>query len=384
MNSLDLTSTDRQISLKFTQPFNQILTMLILVGLVCVGTYLVYPAISPIFLASPYLNGFIVIVFLFGLVSCFWQVLTMINSVNWIEGFALDRPGHNFVKAPSLLATLAAMLSERASRFALTSTSTRSILDSVATRLDEGRELTRYIINLLIFLGLLGTFYGLATTIPAVVDTIRSLAPSSDGDTSMNIFDSLMTGLEAQLGGMGTAFGSSLLGLAGSLIVGLLDLFSGRAQNRFFRELEEWMSSITKLGGTGEAGDSVINAGLFESASVQMEGLQTILAQTASRMDQMSNAVERLVENSLQTQTQAAASMNEIAVGQSHIVDAIARMQSEGEGILDAETRMRLRSMDTHLSRILEDTSAGRAQGLSEIRSDLSVLSKAIAALAKG
>ena len=148
----------------------------------------------------------------------------MIKSVNWIEGFALDRPGHNFVKAPSLLATLAAMLSERASRFALTSTSTRSILDSVATRLDEGRELTRYIINLLIFLGLLGTFYGLATTIPAVVDTIRSLAPQ-ENDTSISVFDNLMSGLEAQLGGMGTAFGSSLLGLAGSLIVGLLDLF---------------------------------------------------------------------------------------------------------------------------------------------------------------
>ncbi len=378
-----MASVDRQINLKFTQPFNQILTMLILVGMVAVGTYLVYPSIAPIFLASPYLNGFIIIVFLFGLISCFWQVLTMIKSVNWIEGFALDRPGHNFVKAPSLLATLAAMLSERASRFALTSTSTRSILDSVATRLDEGRELTRYIINLLIFLGLLGTFYGLATTIPAVVDTIRSLAPQ-ENDTSISVFDNLMSGLEAQLGGMGTAFGSSLLGLAGSLIVGLLDLFSGRAQNRFFRELEEWMSSITKLGGTGEIGSGAVNAGLFESASLQMEGLQTILAQTAGRMDQMSVAVERMVEHSLHTQAQAAASMNEIAVGQSHIVDAIARMQSEGEGILDAETRMRLRNMDTHLSQILEDTAAGRAQGLSELRSDISVLSKNIAKLAKG
>ena len=112
------------------------------------------------------------------------------------------------------MASLAALLSDSGARHALTSTSTRSILDSSATRLDEGREITRYIINLLIFLGLLGTFYGLATTVPAVVDTIRSLAPQ-EGSTGLDVFAKLMTGLEAQLGGMGTAFGSSLLGLAG-------------------------------------------------------------------------------------------------------------------------------------------------------------------------
>ncbi|WP_338064489.1 biopolymer transporter ExbB [Paramylibacter kogurei] len=368
--------------MRFTQPVNQIITMMILVGLVSVGTYFAYPAVSPIFLASPYLNGVIILVFLAGLISCFWQVFTLIKSVNWIEGFAFDRPGHDFVKAPNILASLAAMLSERAARFALTSTSTRSILDSVATRLDEGREITRYIINLLIFLGLLGTFYGLATTIPAVVDTIRSLAPQ-EGDSAMGVFDNLMTGLEAQLGGMGTAFGSSLLGLAGSLIVGLLDLFSGRGQNRFYGELEEWLSSITKLGSTSDGGDAIMSAGLFESASIQMEGLQVILAQTAGRMDQMANAVEQMIEHANLAQSNNAQSLSEIARGQSQIVDAIARMQAEGDGILDAETRMRLRSMDGQLSRMLEEMAAGRAQGLSELRSDLSLLNKNIAQLGK-
>ena len=150
--------------------------------------------------------------FFVGVLACFWQVLTLISSVNWIEGFALDRPGHGFTKAPRLLAPLSAMLSGRHARRSLTSASTRSILESVATRIEEQRDLTRYLINLLIFLGLLGTFFGLATVVPAVVDTIRSLAPK-EGQSAMASFDTLMHGLEGQLGGMGTAFGSSLLGL---------------------------------------------------------------------------------------------------------------------------------------------------------------------------
>ena len=231
---------------QFTQPVNQIITMLLIVIAVFVGGYFLYPAVSPIFVASPYLNGFIFIVFLGGLVSCFGQVVSLVKSVSWIEGFVIDRVGHDLIKPPGLMASLAALLSDSGARHALTSTSTRSILDSAATRLDEGREITRYIINLLIFLGLLGTFYGLATTVPAVVDTIRSLAPQ-EGSTGLDVFAKLMTGLEAQLGGMGTAFGSSLLGLAGSLVVGILDLFAGRGQNRFYRELEEWLSSITKI-----------------------------------------------------------------------------------------------------------------------------------------
>ena len=132
-------------------------------------------------------------------------------------------------------------------------------------RIDESRDITRYIINLLIFLGLLGTFWGLSLTVPAVVDTIRSLAPQ-DGDTSdVSVFDNLMTGLESQLGGMGTAFASSLVGLAGSLVVGLLELFAGHGQNRFYRELEEWLSSITKIGLSGmdaEEGLTAANVGV--------------------------------------------------------------------------------------------------------------------------
>ena len=235
---------------QFSQPVRQIVMMLIVLGLTAALGVLVFPTVEKIFLASPYLKIFILLVFFVGVLACFWQVLTLISSVNWIEGFALDRPGHEFTKAPRLLAPLSAMLSGRAARRSLTSASTRSILESVGQRIEEQRDLTRYLINLLIFLGLLGTFFGLATVVPAVVDTIRSLAPK-EGQSAMASFDTLMHGLEGQLGGMGTAFGSSLLGLSGSLVVGLLELFASHAQNRFYRELEEWLSSITKLGITG-------------------------------------------------------------------------------------------------------------------------------------
>jgi len=346
---------------QFTQPVNQIITMLLIVIAVFVGGYFLYPAVSPIFVASPYLNGFIFIVFLGGLVSCFGQVVSLVKSVSWIEGFVIDRVGHDLIKPPGLMASLAALLSDSGARHALTSTSTRSILDSAATRLDEGREITRYIINLLIFLGLLGTFYGLATTVPAVVDTIRSLAPQ-EGSTGLDVFAKLMTGLEAQLGGMGTAFGSSLLGLAGSLVVGILDLFAGRGQNRFYRELEEWLSSITKItiGGDSVGDSDLAGAGLFQHANANMENMNSLFAQTAGRMDQLAVSIEHMVQHTASLHDVNNLAFQSIAQGQQNLVDAVMKMQEDGDGILDAETRMRLKNIDTQLLRILEETSTGR------------------------
>ena len=267
--------------------------------------------------------------------ACFWQVFTLVSSVSWIEGFALDRPGHEFVSAPGLLAPLAHLLRKRGARTSLTSTSTQSIQDSVATRLDEGREIARYVINLLIFLGLLGTFFGLATTVPAVVDTIRSLAPQ-EGASSMDVFGNLMTGLERQLGGMGTAFGSSLLGLAGSLVVGLLDLLAGRGQNRFYRELEEWLSSITRIGvasGEGDAGnvENFAIADMLEHTTYQIESLHDLLRQsqerrteTDNRVARLTQVVERLAESTAQSVGSGDKLVEQIAYGQKQMVDALA------------------------------------------------------------
>jgi hypothetical protein len=379
-----MTQKDTGFQNQFTQPVNQIITMFVIVIAVFVGGYFAYPAVSSIFVASPYLNGFIFAVFVGGLVSCFWQVFSLVKSVSWIEAFVADRVGHDLIKAPALMASLAAMLSDAGARHALTSTSTRSILDSSATRLDEGREITRYIINLLIFLGLLGTFYGLATTVPAVVDTIRSLAPQ-EGSTGMDVFANLMTGLEAQLGGMGTAFGSSLLGLTGSLVVGILDLFAGRGQNRFYRELEEWLSSITKITiGGGDGGSDLAGASLFQHANSNMENMTALLAQTAGRMDQLAVSMEHMIQHTASLHDANTIAFQNIAQGQTNLVDAVARMQEEGEGVLDAETRMRLRNMDTQLLRILEEMSDGRQESGRELRKDLSELTKAINKLAKG
>lgn len=228
---------DREPRPHFSQPVRQILMMLVVLGLSAFGGVVAAPRVWPVFEANPYLNGFIFGVFLIGLVACFWQVFQLIGSVRWIERFAGGEVDDAY-RPPQLLAPLASLLRSRGARTQLTSSSTQSILDSVATRIDEEREITRYIVNLLIFLGLLGTFYGLATTVPAVVDTIRSLAPQ-EGEEGVAVFNRLMTGLEAQLGGMGVAFASSLLGLTGSLIVGLMELLASHGQNRFYRELEE-------------------------------------------------------------------------------------------------------------------------------------------------
>jgi len=371
---------------QFSQPVRQIVMMLIVLGLTIAGAILIFPTVAPIFLASPWLNGFIVLVFFIGVTACFWQVITLISSVSWIEGFALDRPGHEFTRSPRLLASLAALLSERRARRALTSTSTRSILDSVATRLDEQRDLTRYLINLLIFLGLLGTFYGLATVVPAVVDTIRSLAPQ-EGQSALEVFDNLMTGLEGQLSGMGTAFASSLLGLAGSLVVGMLELFSSHGQNRFYRELEEWLSSITKIGVAGIEGDEPLTAGnilgVIEQTALQIDALRDVVEQGVARAAQTEARLEELARTLAAPEMRAEerAVFERLAVAQERVADMLAA-RDEDSGRLDAETRARLRSIDTQVLRILEDMAAGRQDLVTEMRQDIAGLAEALRALA--
>lgn len=380
---------------RFSQPIRQIVSMLIVLGLVGAIGYLLAPTVWPVFEASPYLNGFIILVFILGVAACFWQVLTLISSVSWIEGFAMDRPGHEFVKAPRLLAPLSALLRDTRARRALTTSSTRSILDSVAQRLDEARDITRYIVNLLIFLGLLGTFYGLATTVPAVVDTIRSMAPEEGSGEAIN-FSQLMTGLENQLGGMGTAFASSLLGLAGSLVVGMLELFAGHGQNRFYTELEEWLSSITRIGlssGDGDrvGGDHSAAAGIVDSVALQIETLKDVVLraeENRSEMDRklgsMADAISSLtrqLSDGMSQQRQGSGFdsgvMERLAAGQERLADAIAG-QGEDAGQLDAETRMRLRNIDVQLLRILEEMSAGRQDSVAELRTELAAIAQAL------
>ena len=317
-----------------------------------------------------------------GVLACFYQVIQLIGSVRWIEGFAGGLPDGD-ATPPLLLAPLASLLRTRGARMQVNTSSTRSILDSVASRIDEAREITRYIVNLLIFLGLLGTFYGLATTVPAVVDTIRSLAPGQ-GEGSGDVFGRLMTGLEAQLGGMGVAFGSSLLGLAGSLVVGMLELFAGHGQNRFYQELEDWLSSITRVGFSSgeEGGEQGVLAGVLDHMAEQMDTLQVLFTQSDesragvdTKLGNLADAIERMTAR-MDGAEPSSAALDRVADGQERLI-AVLESKDMGEGI-DAESRMRLRSMDVQMLRILEEISAGRQETMGEIRKDITMLAKAM------
>jgi len=383
---------DREAEPYFSQPVRQILLMLIVLGLVGSGAYVAYPRVSPVFLANPYLNGFIALVFAIGTIACFWQVLQLISSVNWIVGFAAETPGHQFTKAPRLLAPLAALLRSRGKRTHIDAASANSIQESVTTRIDEAREITRYIVNLLIFLGLLGTFWGLATTVPAVVDTIASLEPKED-DSGLEVFGRLMAGLQSQLDGMGTAFASSLLGLAGSLVVGLLELFASHGQNRFYRELEDWMSTITRIGfaaSEGEGGPvSTTASHVQESLSTQLAAIQALMTQGETgrallhdRLEKLADSIERLIDRQKDDGTATMQGLGQIAESQARLAQEIEKMRSEGGAHMDAESRMRLRSIDVQLLRVLEEMAAGRQESVASLRQELAELSRAVRALA--
>src|SRR6056297_3613669 len=273
--------------------------MLIILACVIAGSVLVWPMVQPVFLSSPYLNGTIGIVFVVGVLACFWQVFQLFSSVAWIETVASGGGQAAMDKPPSLLAAASAISRVRGGRMQVTPASAKSVLDSVGARMEESRDITRYIANLLIFLGLLGTFFGLATTVPAVVETIRSLQPTA-GEEGLAVFGRLMDGLEDQLGGMGTAFSSSLLGLAGSLVVGLLELFAGHGQNRFYRQLEEWLSSITRLGFAGGDVEQGQEMGaivqVLDSMAEQMEAMRRQQVQADTERAQLDQALGLLVE----------------------------------------------------------------------------------------
>ena len=377
----------READPQFSQPVRQITTMILVLALVGAGAYLAFPSVSAVFLANPWLNGFIGLVFVIGVVACFWQVFQLIGSVNWIEGHAAGRAGHEITRPPRLLAPLAALLRSRGRAMQISSTSARSILDSVATRIDEARDITRYLSNLLIFLGLLGTFYGLATTVPALVETIRSLSPE-EGEEGVEVFGRLMGGLEAQLGGMGVAFSSSLLGLAGSLVVGLLELFAGHGQNRFYRELEEWLSTITRLsyapeGEAAPTGDAGVLAAVLERMADRIDRMGDYggSPEADERVERLADAVERLATRL--EEERAGAALYRLAEGQERIVELMEKEAAEGGHAVDAESRMRLRSMDVQLLRILEEISAGRQEATADLRGDLAALLKAVRMLGR-
>ena len=226
--------------LKLSSPRIFLFRMLVFVMLGGGGAFLLHKQIEVAFMSNPGLNALIIGVLGLGIVLAVRQVIRLYPEIAWVNNFRLADPGLAVDRPPVLLAPMAAILGSRVGRMAMSSQMMRGILDSIATRLDEARDLSRYMTGLLVFLGLLGTFWGLIETVSSVGNVIQNLKPGGD---SSSMFDTLRQGLAAPLSGMGISFSSSLFGLAGSLVLGFLDLQSSQAQNRFYTELEDWLST---------------------------------------------------------------------------------------------------------------------------------------------
>jgi hypothetical protein len=228
---------------KLSSPRIFLVRMLVFLILCSLVVVVLYRQIWTAFLANPGLNALIIGVLAIGIALAFRQVIRLFPEVNWVNGFRLADPGIAVERSPVLLAPMAVLLGDRIGRMAISSQLMRGILDSIAARLDEARDMSRYMTGLLVFLGLLGTFWGLIETVGSVGSVINSLKPGGD---AAQIFDSLKEGLAAPLSGMGISFSSSLFGLAGSLVLGFLDLQTSQAQNRFYTDLEDWLSTTVR------------------------------------------------------------------------------------------------------------------------------------------
>ena len=378
-----MVKSEQEVELHFSQPIRQVLLMLSVLALTSAGTVVAAPRVLAVFTANLWLNGFILFVFFVGVISCFVQVVQLIKSVRWIEEF-VNKPDKGSSNAPQLLAPLATLLRSRGASIQISASSSQSILESVSTRVEEAREITRYIVNLLIFLGLLGTFYGLATTVPALVETIRSLAPQ-EGETGFEVFTRLMSGLEGQLSGMGVAFASSLLGLAGSLVVGLLELFAGQAQNRFYRELEEWLSTITSFNVTVDEGnsstDNTILLGIFERLGDQIELMERFLNKDQSTMAPTDREFAILPDKFVKVMEENKSNLENLidnfTKSQKQLLDFL-KSKVSVEGGIDAESRMRLRSIDVQMLHISEEIAVGRQEAIKAIREEIANLADSL------
>lgn len=378
-----------------TRPSRYLVRMILFLTAVAAVAAVLAPGLEHAFLANPALNGLILGVFLLGVALNFRQVLLLKPEVDWLESWMRGQP------APSggrlrLLGPMAGMLGERQGRMSLSAMGLRSVLDSIGSRLDESRELAKYFVGLLIFLGLLGTFWGLSRTVGSVGEVIASLSVGTDAAAAA--FDRMKSGLEAPLSGMGTAFSTSLFGLAGSLVLGFLDLQAGQAQNSFYNELEEWLAGQTRLGSSSAIadGDQSVPAyirALLEQTADSLDGLQRIIARgEESRMSANANIQslnDRLSTLADQMKVEQAL-MLKLGEAQLEMRPLLARIaEQSGVGAmapaagLDEVSRGHLRNMDVTIARLVEISARGHDELVGELRAQFKLLARTIAALAE-
>ena len=286
---------------KLSSPTIFLVRMLVFLVLCALVGVVLYQQVFLAFKANPGLNALIGGVLVVGIILAFGQVIRLYPEVSWVNNFRVADPGLAPARHPRLLAPMAAILGgERAGRMSITQTTMRHLLDSIATRLDEARDISRYMTGLLVFLGLLGTFWGLIETVGSVGKVIDGLKVSGDSGA---LFDTLKEGLAAPLGGMGISFSSSLFGLAGSLILGFLDLQSSQAQNRFYTDLEDWLATTVREYGRGEVAVSAGGGVASGELQAAVERLRAVLEEgsasrgTTAAMASLAEAIQALVSH---------------------------------------------------------------------------------------
>ncbi|HEY9536757.1 MAG TPA: flagellar motor protein MotA [Kiloniellaceae bacterium] len=375
-----------------------LLRMAVFLVLVAIAAAFIAPGLQDAFLANVWLNGLILLILLVGIVYSFVQVLRLRGEIYWLETLRREsRGGLVFPGAlsqespPRLLGPMVTMIGDRAGRLSLSTTSMRSLLDTIQARIEESHEISRYVVGLLIFLGLLGTFWGLLATVNSVGETIGGLSAGT-GDV-VTLFENLKGGLQAPLSGMGTAFSSSLFGLGGSLVLGFLELSSAQAHNRFLNELEEWLSSVTKLssggafsGETEQPVSAYVHA-LLEKTADSLEQLQRTIARgeedRASVNHNLAALTERLSNLTEHMRTEQSVMLS-IAETQSSLKTLLTRLADAGQDAgLDKASKGHIRNIDLRLERLSSDLAHGRDSTVEELRSEIRLLTRTLAAMAE-
>jgi hypothetical protein len=378
------------------RPQRYLVRMVLFLVIVGIAVAVLHPRLKDAFLANTVLNGMILGVLLLGIVYIFRQVVSLNPEIGWLAQLKAETSERLIFpesletrKPPRLLAPMANMLRERkGGRLTLSTTSMRALLDGIGSRIEESHDISRYMIGLLIFLGLLGTFWGLLETVNAVGDTISGL--NANGADPAVLFQNLKEGLETPLSGMGTAL---LFGLAGSLVLGFLELQASQAHNRFVNDLEEWLSSVTRLSSAGPLGEGDQSVPAY---------IQALLEQTADSLDTMQRAFGRSEEDrgsvmqNLGALTERLGTLSDQMRSEQDVLLRLAEAQSQMQPLLarlseatpkaaglDEASRAHLRNLDLRAGQIAQELTKGREHAVQEIRSEIRLLARTIAAIAE-
>ncbi|MGZ0189076.1 MAG: flagellar motor protein MotA [Alphaproteobacteria bacterium] len=380
-----------------TKPGRFLMRMALFLASAAAAVVIIWDPALAAFMANPALNGVIVSVFAVGVFVCVRQASSLSGEIAWIEAFNLRGGEATGRRAPRLLAPIARAIGETDRQPSLAATSTRVLMDGLGSRLDEARELARYLVGLLIFLGLLGTFWGLLETVRSVGDVVAGLGVTGD---AVATFDSLKSGLRAPLDGMGTAFSSSLFGLAGAVALGFLDLQAGQAQNRFFNDVEDWLSGMASF----HAGPKLVDGEGASGSGASSAYVEALLGQTAEALDDLRRLVARQEEGRRETHqsmartgdrlhdlTDRLQTLGEIVERQQHSLVSMAEREDTTAPAINAlterlaapatgdpETKRQLAQIERLLERLGDGIIGGQGELAQELRTELRLLGRTL------